>query len=91
MSYVRWGNEGSDVYIYANAGGGWNCCACKQCWTIFGLLFHLLKHKICGDCVPGYVFIRIFQDINNFYWINRKYKDEANKIMDKYEKRNGKM
>lgn len=70
MSYVRWGNDGSSVYVFADARGGWNCCGCKRCWTIFGLLFHLIKHKLKGGCVPSYVFKRIFKDIICFYWIN---------------------
>lgn len=29
MSYVRWGNDGSSVYVFANSAGYVECCGCS--------------------------------------------------------------
>jgi len=62
MSIVRWGVDGSDVYIYSVEEGIWECCACKAPGAKENfrgneveMLTHLDNHRKKGDCVPDWV------------------------------------
>jgi hypothetical protein len=61
MSVVRWGVDGSDVYIFEYDEGIWECCTCR---TIDGkpfrgdkntILNHLHEHRKDGETVPEWV------------------------------------
>ncbi len=60
MSLVRFGQDGSDVYVYGSSDG-WECCGCKlnaSTWTYpdpRALVEHLLVHREQGHTVPEYV------------------------------------
>ncbi len=61
MSVVRWGVDGSDVYVFYNTNGMIECCGCDlhdakvledetiRFWA------HLKRHVERGDCVPEWV------------------------------------
>lgn len=83
MSYIKWGWEQSDVYIY---GGSFDvgdnyieCCGCGLRgefefvrFTTYGdLLRHIEAHRADGDCVPTLVDDRIREEIANpdGHWI----------------------
>lgn len=62
MSYVRWGEDGSDVYIYGSAnedGTGRDtrlvCCACYTAQDEDDMLSHIAAHRERGEFVPSYV------------------------------------
>lgn len=83
MSYVRWGWENSDVYIFGGTyGEGENfieCCGCPLNgdfefirFTNYGdLLRHIDDHRGAGDHVPRFVDERIREEISNpdGHWI----------------------
>lgn len=56
MSYVRFGHEDSDVYVYL--GGTLQCCGCilasqsRSFTTTAALLEHLREHEAAGHTVP---------------------------------------
>lgn len=62
MSIVRFGSDGSDVYVY-ESGRGLECCGC---WldtesspyfeTADEMIDHLTLHVAAGHHVPPYVF-----------------------------------
>jgi hypothetical protein len=66
MSYIRFGEDGSDVYIYGDCNGKICCCGCgineadeyRSMYfdKISDLLKHLRKHRRAGQCVPTSVF-----------------------------------
>jgi len=64
MSYCRWGENGSDVYVFGT-GTGYVCMGCKFTkakgdpaydTTFFhtraGMLAHLYAHRAASDMVP---------------------------------------
>lgn len=56
MAYARWTND-SDVYVYADVGGGFTCENCPRgsqfrCETPQEMVEHLLAHRAQGDRVP---------------------------------------
>jgi hypothetical protein len=61
MSWVRFGTEGSAVYVYDHVDGYIECCQC-----LFGgdfkakdeieMIAHLRKHQAAGHHVPDWVF-----------------------------------
>ncbi len=73
MSIIRWGTDGSNVYIIGS--GGWECVGCDgpghyQRWDdeetmtvspekLELFLAHLKWHRDKGDCVPDYVEARL--------------------------------
>lgn len=76
MSYVRWGSEGSSVYVFLNVGGWLDCCGCRmreghvQCFTTEDMLAHLREHRDRGDCVPQFCFDGLTEDQEaNDEWI----------------------
>ena len=65
MSYCRFTQKDSDVYVYANVPGGVICCACRLtqkneygiykdtvCETEKDMLKHLCEHMSMGHKVP---------------------------------------
>ena len=67
MSVVRFGEGGSDVYVYPTSGlpGQWECCGCYihtprfNCSTVDEMADHLRQHLATGDIVPSFVFDRL--------------------------------
>lgn len=74
MSYCRFYD--ADAYIFRNAGGGFECCACSfkphsfRMLSIFGLLLHCLKHSFYHDMIPSRAYKRIFYEIVTLQWFN---------------------
>lgn len=65
MSYARWGEEGSDVYVIAQMDG-FLTCYCEnngEDFPIFrtceGMIAHLREHQDKGDVVPERTFKRL--------------------------------
>jgi hypothetical protein len=71
MSYIRWNEDESDVYIYRNTENKLICCSCSLvngngdfiCDGEINMLAHLRDHKASGDTVPEECFLRIEADI----------------------------
>lgn len=67
MSITRWGCDGSEVYVYNDAGRGLVCASCCMLGgTTFvagslaaGMIGHLQEHRDRGDSVPEYAFERL--------------------------------
>jgi hypothetical protein len=60
MSFVRWGQDQSDVYVYAGELVGTGpvlvCCGCAVfAPTAADMLAHLQRHTDAGDTVPAYL------------------------------------
>lgn len=63
VSIVRFGSDGSDVYVYESSRG-LECCGCNMRdagygpldGTVAEMVEHLKRHVAAGDCVPEYVF-----------------------------------
>lgn len=65
MSYCRLSKE-SDVYVFAHAAGGIECCACSlndgryiNCPTPEAMLRHLEQHQRAGHKVPQHAIERL--------------------------------
>lgn len=67
MSYIRFGEQGSDVYVYQDANNSLVCCACKfigdqpvdhdyTCDRRSRMIAHLLRHVKAGHVVPQKAF-----------------------------------
>lgn len=63
MSYVRWGNDNSDVYLY-EGDGGCVCCGCPlepdeglgyTTRDLDAMLGHLQLHRAAHHTVPAWV------------------------------------
>lgn len=76
MSYVRWGSDGSDVYVYL--GGQLVCCGCAleardgsaSFATTDAMIEHLRAHVAAGHCVPDHVIPDLEADrVANDYFI----------------------
>jgi hypothetical protein len=56
MSFIRWGEQDSSVYIYENVDGRLICCACDGPNAITTdkaeMMAHLTWHRDRGDTVP---------------------------------------
>jgi len=80
MSYVRFGSDGSDVYVYHNSQGFLHCWECdlkpNKLKRRSSMMLHLMLHLIRGDCVPGYVFADLANEIQD--------KKGGNLITDNY-------
>jgi len=71
MSYVRFGEEGSDVYVYSHAYGGFVCDMCRleeENWTFVamsrsGMIAHLREHIAAGHVVPECAIERLEEEI----------------------------
>lgn len=64
MSYVRFGEDDSDVYVFEHVAGGLLCCGCSlgefppgsSPWTdVDRFIGHLREHIAAGDVVPDQV------------------------------------
>lgn len=62
MAIVRWGTEGSDVYLYESTGMGCVvCCGCaltdktEPLPTNWDANAHIAEHRAAGHHVPAYV------------------------------------
>ena len=72
MSYARMVEGVSDVYLFHDVYGGWDCCGCPlhvgpgraMLWTIGAVLDHMQEHLDNGDLVPGYALERIRAEID---------------------------
>lgn len=69
MSYVRFGSEGSDVYVYLDVSGYLCCCACHlgDHWehrSTDAMIAHLQEHRDAGHCVPQFCIDRLLADKN---------------------------
>ena len=72
MSYVRWGQDGSDVYIFDHVNYGLFCDACpirphrSMAGFIAGnnalMLAHIERHRDLGHHVPEYVSDRLREE-----------------------------
>ena len=66
MSYVRFGTDGSNVYVY----GGEHSIVCSCCgldgpsdhFSYTSIIKHLRKHQEYGHCVPDFVFKKLERD-----------------------------
>lgn len=63
MSYVRFGEDSSDVYVYASVDC-LNCCGCRMFGSYnttsrTSMIKHLKDHQKLGDIVPESVFYRL--------------------------------
>lgn len=73
MSYVRFGEQNSDVYVYFSTGRGYVCCSCHLVETPFSvekpravdMIRHLEEHVAAGDTVPKRAFDRLLADTEN--------------------------
>jgi hypothetical protein len=61
MSYVRFGNKGSDVYIYQDVDFGLRCQLCRlqsgvsfETRSRLEMLTHMKAHRDAGHCVPDF-------------------------------------
>lgn len=66
MSYIRFTEQDSDVYVFYGANG-YECCGCKLTGTaVFedpeDMQAHLLLHREAGHIVPDVAFRRLEQD-----------------------------
>ncbi len=54
MSYVRWGENDSDVYVFEDVNGGVTCCGCDDGQNLSAeeMGRHLSWHIAQGDEVP---------------------------------------
>lgn len=61
MSFVRFGEDGSDVYVYDDVGGYVTCCGCSlgredfHTTDLDAMLAHLAEHRAAGHEVPPWV------------------------------------
>jgi hypothetical protein len=58
VSYVRFGEQDSDVYVYLDIEGGIECCGCAlvDCFnapTAQAMADHLRRHLAAGHTVPA--------------------------------------
>lgn len=68
MSYVRLGEEGSDVYVFLSCYGRLECCGCclfgitAFTTTTAAMFEHLREHRRAGHVVPDSTFERLDAD-----------------------------
>lgn len=72
MSYARFAAD-SDVYVFFNCDGYYECCACRIAWdehklspwveTAEEMLAHMAEHIEKGHKVPDYCTERLRRDI----------------------------
>jgi hypothetical protein len=67
MSYCRWGEDGSDVYVIGTHDGEWWCVQCKHegaiAHTPTEMIVHLQIHRNRGDTVPNRAFERLQEEL----------------------------
>lgn len=78
VSYARFGQDGSDVYVYMSVRGHLECCGCIRATSgdvcpradsTEEMVTHLQQHIEHGDTVPDYV----IPDLRGDDAENRKY------------------
>lgn len=74
MSYARFAESGSDVYVYPT-GERLICAGCSISsrgeYTTFDrtlMLLHLFMHRSCGDTVPQHAIDRLRAEIHGQPW-----------------------
>lgn len=80
MSYIRFGEDGSSVYVFLAESGHLECCGCIsrehgsfKAYSLGDMLHHLQAHRNAGHRVPRYVDDRLEaerEEIEDF--INQK-------------------
>ena len=72
MAYCRFSTD-SDVYLYPNVGGYYECCACSlndakavAIKTLYEVMQHLNEHVAKGDKVPKSAFERLAEELKEF-------------------------
>ena len=80
MSFARFGENCSDVYLHPHAGGWYECCGCSlnenrssKFWDIEDYFGHLVDHVQAGDWVPW----EAVESILEWYAGEMKEKDES--------------
>jgi hypothetical protein len=69
MSYIRFGTDGSDVYVYHATDGVLVCSGCPFRVPVgwfakrSEMINHLLEHQHAGHCVPAWVIENLFEEI----------------------------
>jgi hypothetical protein len=71
MSYARWGEDGSSVYVIGTNDGERDLLVCVQCSegssfsceSALQMLSHLIAHRERGDVVPERAFERLREEI----------------------------
>lgn len=61
MSFIRAGEQGSDVYVYPGEySSGLEYFQCCERFDTKGEMFdHLVEHRAAGECVPDVTFARL--------------------------------
>jgi hypothetical protein len=81
MAYARFGENGSDVYVFLNVAGYYECCACglggpERHRTTTSIIRHLRAHEAAGDCVPVDVIPCLHRErAENDQWIADAHQD----------------
>ena len=68
MSYVRFGWDGSDVYVFDSCSGRIECCGCRfgnafNCGVPEEMIAHLATHRRAGHFVPEYAITNLWNSI----------------------------
>ena len=75
MSYARYGEDGSDIYLYEDIAGGYTCALCSllpkeagnwssfHCDTLEEVKEHLEQHVANGDIVPERAVKRVLREL----------------------------
>ena len=77
MSYIRWGYEGSSVYVYLDCGGFLLCTGCGEglgfkAYQTADMIGHLKQHQVKGDIVPQSAFDSLLRDASeNDEWMEK--------------------
>ncbi|MBN8867499.1 MAG: hypothetical protein J0H98_08090 [Solirubrobacterales bacterium] len=75
MSYARFEDPGSSVYVYLDIGGYLKCCGCPilgdfRAFSTAAMIEHLDRHRDIGDTVPADCYSRLREDADeNDAWI----------------------
>lgn len=68
MSYARFGENDSDVYVYLDSRGALTCCGCwlsdrsQDGFSLEGMLVHLDAHRAAGHTVNDDTYQRLRAD-----------------------------
>lgn len=68
MAFVRFGEDGSDVYVIENTAGYYECCGCKVFHgsemfdSMQALISHLRQHEGVGHKVPDSCYASLVRD-----------------------------
>ena len=76
MSYARLGADGSNVYVFLDAGGYLTCCGCRMSdQSVYltntdEMIAHLDRHRTIGHTVPDCTYEQLRADqAENDKWI----------------------